>query len=80
MNGHGCVLVNLFLKTFFFWMGTIFLKVFVDFVTILLLYYVVFFGLEACGILTPQPGIEPIPPALEGEVLTPGPSGKTLGF
>ena len=57
-----------------------FLKVFVEFVTILLLYYVVFFGLEACGILTPQPGIEPTPPALEGEVLTPGPSGKTLGF
>ena len=39
MNGHGCVLVNLFLKTFFFWLGTIFLKVFVDFVTILLLFY-----------------------------------------
>ena len=28
-----------------------------------------FFGQEACGILVPQPGIEPTPPALEGEVL-----------
>ena len=27
-----------------------------------------FFGHEACGILAPQPGIEPTPPALEGEV------------
>ena len=27
-----------------------------------------FFGLEACGILAPQPGIEPALPALEGEV------------
>ena len=25
------------------------------------------FGHKACGILTPQPGIEPIPPALEGK-------------
>ena len=29
-----------------------------------------------CGILAPQPGIKPIPPALEGEVLTHGPPGK----
>ena len=31
------------------------------------------FGPEARGILAPQPGIEPAPPALEGEVLTTGP-------
>ena len=31
------------------------------------------FGLEARGILSPQPGIEPVTPALEGEVLTTGP-------
>ena len=30
------------------------------------------------GILAPQPGIEPTPPALEGEVLTTGPGGKSL--
>ena len=36
-----------------------------------------FFGCEACGILAPPPGIEPAPPALEGEVLTTGPPGKS---
>ena len=36
----------------------------------------VFFGHEARGILVPQPGIEPAPPALEGEVLTTGPPRK----
>ena len=37
-----------------------------------------FFGHEACGILAPWPGIEPAPPALEGEVLNTGPPGKFL--
>ena len=32
-------------------------------------YVSVFFGHEACEILPPWPGIEPAPPALEGEVL-----------
>ena len=36
-----------------------------------------FFGPEACGILAPQPRIKPTPPALEGEVLTTGPPGKS---
>ena len=35
------------------------------------------FGHEAYGSLAPQPGIEPAPPALEGNVLTTGPSGKS---
>ena len=30
------------------------------------------FGHKACGILAPQPGIEPTSPTLEGEVLTTG--------
>ena len=38
-----------------------------------------FFGQETCGILALQPGIEPIPLALEGEVLTTGPPEKSLG-
>ena len=40
-----------------------------------------FFGHQACGALAPLPGIQPTPLALEGEVLTTGPSGKppTLG-
>ena len=37
-----------------------------------------FFGREACGIPVPRLGIEPSPPALEGEVLTTGPPGKSL--
>ena len=36
-----------------------------------------FFVHEAYGILAPQPGIEPVPPALEGGVLTTGPPGKS---
>ena len=58
-------------------MWTIF-KVFIEFVTILLLSYMFwFFGLKACGILAPWPGVEPTSPALEDEVLTTGPLGKS---
>ena len=32
-----------------------------------------FFGYKACGILPPWLGIKPASPALEGELLTPGP-------
>ena len=37
-----------------------------------------FFGLRACGISVPLPGIEPTPPALEGEVLPTTLPGKSL--
>ena len=37
------------------------------------------FGPKAYGILAPQPGIEPAPPALEGEVPTSGMPGKSPG-
>ena len=33
---------------------------------------------EACGILVPQPEIEPMSPALQGEFFTTGPPGKSL--
>ena len=36
-----------------------------------------FFGHKACGILTPQPGTQAAAPALEGEVLTTSPPGKS---
>ena len=36
------------------------------------------FGLKICGLLAPQQGMEPAPPALEGEVLIIGPPGKSL--
>ena len=64
-----------FFKIFLMW--TIF-KVFIEFVTTLLLFYVLVYGHEACGILAPRPGIEPTPPALEGKVLTTEPPGKSL--
>ena len=38
------------------------------------------FGPEACGILAPQPGIEPTLPTLEGEVFTTGLPGKSLAL
>ena len=44
-------------------MWTIF-KVFIECVTILLLFYV--FGLVSCRILPPWPGIKPVPSAIEG--------------
>ena len=37
-----------------------------------------FFGLEVCGIFTPQSGTESAPPALEGKVPAAGPPGKSL--
>ena len=58
-------------------------KVFTEFVKMLLLLYVLrvfFFGLEACGILSPQPETKLAPPAMEGEVLTMGPPGKSSPY
>ena len=53
-------------------------KAFIEFVTVLLLLYVlVFLTTEACGILALQPGIIPAPSALEGEDLTTGPPEKS---
>ena len=53
----------------FFLMWTTFIKVFTEFITILLLFHVLFFGR---GILTLQPGMVPAPSALESKVLTTG--------
>ena len=36
-----------------------------------------FFALKVCRIFTPSPGIKPAPPALESDVLTAGPPGKS---
>ena len=51
----------------------LFKKVFIEYCFCFILY---FFGHEAHGILAPQPGIEPVSPALEGKFLTPGPPEK----
>ena len=61
------------LKIFLMW--TTF-KVFIEFVTILLLFIFWYFGCEACGILAPWPGIEHTHPALEDRVLNTGWPGK----
>ena len=44
------------------------LKVFIEFVTKLLLFYVLVFGHKAGEILVPGPGIKPVSPAWEGKV------------
>ena len=62
---------------FFFFLCGPFLKAFIEFVTILLLFYVWFSGHKTCAILVTQPGIEPALPALEGGVLATGPPGKS---
>ena len=54
----------------FFFLWTIF-KVIIEFVTILFLFYVL------SGILVRRSGVRTVPPALEGEVLTTGPPGKS---
>ena len=56
-------------------MWTIF-KVFIEFVNNFVSVFC--FGLEACGILASQSGVELTPCALEGEMLTTGLPGKSL--
>ena len=54
-------------------------KVFIEFVTILLLLYVlVFWPQDMCGILASHPETDPTPAALEGKVSATGPPGKPL--
>ena len=67
----------IFFKIFFFFWCEPFFRVFIEFVTILFLFYVLDFGFwifdaKAHGILAPQPGIKPTLLALEVEVLTTG--------
>ena len=68
----------LFFKRFF-WCGP-FLKSLLNLLQCCFCFMFWFFGHEACGILVPRPGIEPTPPALESEVLTTGPPGKSRGY
>ena len=49
-----------------------------EFVTKLLLFYVLVLGPKAYGVLAPHPRIKLALPALEGEVLTTGLPGKSL--
>ena len=64
-----------FLRFFFFLCGP-FLKSLLNLLQYCFCLMFWFFGREACGMLAPQPGLEPNPPALEGEGLTTGLPGK----
>ena len=70
---------SFFLKFFFFFflMWTIFFKSLLNLLQYCFCFMFWFFGCQACGIFTPQPGTEPAPPALEGEVFTTGRPGKS---
>ena len=63
---------NFFYKIFFL-MWTIFLKSLLNLLQYCFCFMFCFFGREACGILAPQPGIEPAPSALEGCSVLPYP-------
>ena len=54
-------------------------KVIIEFVTVLLLVFLCFsfLALRHVGILAPLPGIKPTAAALEGEVVTTGPTRKS---
>ena len=73
----GTVIKYFFQRFFFFFDVDHFSKVFIEFVIILLLFYVLVFWPPGMWDLVPWPGIEPVPTALEGEVPTTGPPGKS---
>ena len=66
-----------FLRFFFVWCGP-FLKSLLNLLQYCFCFMFLVFGHKACGILAPRPGIEPTPPALDGEVLTTGLPGESL--
>ena len=63
----------------FFFFNVDHFKVFIEFVTILFLFYVLAFWPWGMRISTPRPGVEPASPASEGKVLTTEPPGKSRG-
>ena len=71
------ILAHIFFFPFFLKCGPFF-KVFIEFVTMYCFCFMFWFlDHEACGILAPQSGFEPAPPALEGGFLTAGLPGKS---
>ena len=72
---HSWAHIFFFLKIVLIW--TIF-KVFTESDTISLLFYALVFPCRAYRILAPRSGIQPAPPALEGEIPSTGPPGKFL--
>ena len=70
------VVTFFFFLRFFFWYGPV-LESLLNLLQYCFCFMFWFFGREACGLLAPWPGIEPARSALEGEVLTTGPPGKS---
>ena len=64
-----------FLKIFFFFDGEHFLRVFTEFVTMLLLFHVLVLWPQGMWDLSFPTGVKPTPPALEGKIFTNGPPG-----
>ena len=62
------------------WVTFFLFKIFIEFITIMLLFFYVlfFFGHKAYRILAPWPGTEPASHVLEDKGLTTGPLGKVL--
>ena len=60
-------------------MSTLF-KLFIEFLTILLLVYVLVFWPRGIEISAPRSGIKPVPPASEGKVLTTGPGEPQMSL
>ena len=76
-KSSNCILmIHAFIFKIFFLCGP-FLKSLLNLLQYCFCFMFWFFGHEACGILAPRPGIEPVPSALEGEVLTTGLPGKS---
>ena len=75
--GVSCSLVCFFFLRFF-WCGPFFFfLVFICYNTASSIFLMFLFGHGACGLLSPQPGIEPAPPA-SAELFYTGPAGKFL--
>ena len=64
--------ISLILFLFLSLMWTTFLKSLLNSLQYYFCFCFCFFGCKVCGILASEPGINPAPPALEGEVLTTG--------
>ena len=77
--GHAVEQIFAILSSFFFFFNGPFFKSLLNFLQCCFVLFF-FFGLVACEILPHQTETEPTPSALESEVLTTGPPGKSLLF
>ena len=69
--------IDIHARVFGFFLMRAISKVFVEFVTIPLLFHLLAFWTQACGIPAPLPEIRPVLLESEGKVPTTGPPGKS---